>query len=88
MILQKEMNFLNFLTLFIFVENASFKNRLKSDKDLVTICDLVKYYTGFGMPVCELTMIEYQIRSGVSSLRLVTKGLRDSSGLCTLLTRT
>ena len=60
--------------LFIFVENASFKNRLKSDKDLVTIWGPpVKSDTGFGMPVCELTLIEYQIMSGVSSLRLVTK---------------
>ena len=63
--------------LFIFVENASFKNRLKSDKCLVTIWDPpVKSDTGFGMPVCELTMIDYQIMSSVSSLRLVTKGLR------------
>ena len=66
--------------LFIFVENASFKNRLKSDKDLVTIWDPpVKSDTGFGMPVCELTMICYQIMSGVSSLRLVTKGLKKNS---------
>ena len=62
--------------LFIFVENASFKNRLKSDKDLVTIWDHpVKSDNGFGMIVCELTMIDYQIMCGVSSLRPLTKGL-------------
>jgi hypothetical protein len=51
---------------FIFVENASFKYRPKSDKDLVTIWDpLAKSDTGFGMPICELTRIDYQIMSGV-----------------------
>jgi hypothetical protein len=45
--------------LFIFVENATFENRLKSDKDLVTIWDHpFKYDTETGMPVCELTMID------------------------------
>jgi len=63
--------------LFIFVENASFKNRLESDKDLVTIWDSpVKSDTGFEMFVCELTMIDYQIMSAVSRSCLVTKGLK------------
>ncbi len=46
--------------LFIFVQNASFENRLKSDKDLVTTWDPpVKSDTGLGIPVCELTLADY-----------------------------
>ena len=53
-----------------------FKNRIKSDKDLVTIRDPpVKSDTVFGMAVLR----DYQIMSGVSRLRLVAKAKKSSS---------